>query len=170
MLYVGLLALEKQYGLKYLCLVPSTLYGPGYHTDGRQMHFIFDLIRKIIRGKMYCERVVLWGDGYQSREIVFVDDFVRIMLNLASKVDNELINIGAGREFTIREFAQQICNVVGFSFDKIEFDTSRYIGAKSKCLNTSKVRRFDPNYQLTPLEAGLQKTIDWFIEESAYVQ
>ncbi|MGK7958009.1 MAG: NAD-dependent epimerase/dehydratase family protein, partial [Crocosphaera sp.] len=51
MLYAGLLALNKQYGLKYLCLVPSTLYGTGYHTDGRQMHFIFDLIRKIIRGK-----------------------------------------------------------------------------------------------------------------------
>ena len=51
MLYIGLLALQKQFGLKYLCLVPATLYGPGYHTDDRQMHFIFDLIRKIARGK-----------------------------------------------------------------------------------------------------------------------
>src|SRR5216683_3236920 len=72
MLYVGLLSLNKQFGLKYLCLVPSTLYGPGYHTDGRQMHFIFDLIRKIIRGKELGERVVLWGDGYQRREILFI--------------------------------------------------------------------------------------------------
>ncbi len=49
MLYVGLKALSRQYNLRYLCLVPSTLYGPGYHTDGRQMHFIFDLIKKILR-------------------------------------------------------------------------------------------------------------------------
>src|SRR5215469_1407696 len=102
MLYVGLLALASQYGLKYLCLVPSTLYGPGYHTDGRQMHFIFDLIRKILRAKLYGEPVVLWGDGLQSRELVYVGDFARIALRLADGVDNELINIGAGREFTIR--------------------------------------------------------------------
>ena len=46
MLYQGVRALNKQFGMKYLCLVPSTLYGPKYHLDGRQMHFIFDLIRK----------------------------------------------------------------------------------------------------------------------------
>ncbi len=162
MLYVGLLALARQYGLKYLCLVPSTLYGPGYHTDGRQMHFIFDLIRKIMRGRQYGERVILWGDGYQSRELVLVDDFVRIMLGLAENVDNELINIGAGREYTIREFAKQICAIVGFPFEKIEFDTSRYVGAKSKCLNIDKARRLYPEYSLTPLDRGLNKTIEWF--------
>src|SRR5262245_17363458 len=69
MLYQGARALQKQYGLRYLSAVPSTLYGPGYHTDGRQMHFIFDLIRKIIRGKEMNEPVVLWGDGHQKREI-----------------------------------------------------------------------------------------------------
>ena len=51
MLYVGPAGAGQQFGLRYLCLVPSTLYGPGYHTDGRQMHFIFDLIRKILRAR-----------------------------------------------------------------------------------------------------------------------
>ena len=51
MLLQGVRALHQQYQLQWLCVVPSTLYGPGYHTDGRQMHFIFDLIRKILRGK-----------------------------------------------------------------------------------------------------------------------
>src|SRR5439155_13507909 len=69
MMLVGMQALHRQFGLNYLCLVPSTLYGPGYHTDGRQMHFIFDLIRKILRGKRYGEPVVLWGDGHQSRVV-----------------------------------------------------------------------------------------------------
>ena len=165
MLYAGLLALNKQYGLKYLCLVPSTLYGTGYHTDGRQMHFIFDLIRKIIRGKLYDEPVILWGDGYQSRELVFVEDFAKIAMELAQTVDNDLINIGAGEEFTIRNFAKLICEGVGYDFNKIQFDTSRYVGAKSKCLTVDKLKQSLPNFGLTPLELGLTKTIEWFWQE-----
>ncbi len=165
MLYVGLLALNKQYGLKYLCLIPSTLYGPGYHTDGRQMHFIFDLIRKIIRGKLYGEPVILWGDGYQSRELVFVKDFAKIAIQLAQKVDNDLINIGAGEEFSIRHFAELICQEVGYDFQQIQFDTSRYVGAKSKCLEVDKLEQLLPDINLTDLQTGLIKTIAWFWEE-----
>ncbi len=165
MLYAGLLALAKQFGLKYLCLVPSTLYGSGYHTDGRQMHFIFDLIRKIIRGKLYGEPVILWGDGYQSRELVFIDDFVNIALKLTDTVDNDLVNIGAGEEFTIRHFAKLICERVGYDFNRIQFDTTRYVGAKSKCLAVTKLKQYIPDLTLTPLEIGLTKTIDWFETE-----
>jgi GDP-L-fucose synthase len=165
MLYIGLLALKKQFNLRYLCLVPSTLYGPGYHTDERQLHFIFDLIRKIIRGKLYNEPVVLWGDGHQKRELVFIEDFVRIMVQLAETRDNDLINIGAGEEHTIRQFAQLICDHVGYDFSKIQFDTSRYVGAKSKCLRTEKLRGIMPDLQLSPLKAGLEKTIHWFNTE-----
>jgi GDP-L-fucose synthase len=165
MLYAGLLALQKQYGLKYLCFVPSTLYGPGYHTDGRQMHFIFDLIRKIIRGNLYGEPVVLWGDGYQCRELVYVGDFVKIMLQLTATCENELINIGAGEEFTIRHFAKLICHTVGYDFNSIEFDTSRYVGAKSKCLSITKLKCLVPDLSFTPLEVGLPKTIEWFWSE-----
>ncbi|MEM8779804.1 MAG: NAD-dependent epimerase/dehydratase family protein [Cyanobacteria bacterium P01_G01_bin.49] len=165
MLYAGLLALNKQYGLKYLCLVPSTLYGTGYHTDGRQMHFIFDLIRKIIRGKLYDEPVILWGDGTQSRELVFVEDFARIAMQLAQTVDNDLINIGAGEEYSIRHFAKLICERVGYDFNQIKFDTSRYVGAKSKCLVVDKLKQSLPNFDLTPLELGLTKTIEWFWQE-----
>ena len=165
MLYAGLLALRQQFGLNYLCLVPSTLYGPNYHTDGRQMHFIFDLIRKIIRGKLYQEPVILWGDGYQSRELVYVEDFAQLALQLVHTVDNELINIGAGEEFTIRHFAQLICSQVGYDFELIQFDTQRYVGAKSKCLAIAKLQSLLPHWQPTPLEAGLEKTIKWFWQE-----
>src|SRR4051812_735613 len=140
MLQVGLLALSRQFGLKYLCLIPSTLYGAGYHTDGRQLHFIFDLIRKIIRGKLHGDPVVLWGDGNQKRELVYVDDFVEIMLKLAPTRENELINIGAGQEYSIREFARMICEKVGYDINLIQYDTSRYVGAKSKCLSVDKLR------------------------------
>lgn len=165
MLYVGLLALQKQFGLKSLCLVPSTLYGPGYHTEVRQMHFVFDLIRKILRGKMYGEPVVLWGDGHQKRELVFLEDFTRIAIELAGKADNDLINIGAGAEFSIREFAASICRAVDYDFDLIQFDTSRYVGARSKCLVTNKLKTYIPDLELTSLDVGLATTIDWFLSE-----
>lgn len=163
MLYVGLLALRKQFGLRYLCLVPSTLYGPGYHTDGRQMHFIFDLIRKILRGKLYAEPVVLWGDGHQKRELVYIDDFVRIMMELSDTRENELLNIGAGEEYSIRHFARLICREVGYDYGKITFDGSRYVGARSKCLRTDRLRSLMPDLRLTPMETGLEKTIRWFV-------
>ncbi len=165
MLYTGQLALNKQFGLRYLTVVPSTLYGSGYHTDGRQMHFIFDLMRKIIRGKMYDEPVILWGDGYQKRELVYIDDFIHILLQLNEKYENDIINIGAGEEYTIRQFAEMICNKVGYDFSKIQFDTTKYVGAKSKMLSTTKLKRLLPNVKMTPLSIGLDKTIEWFVVE-----
>ncbi|MFC1532317.1 NAD-dependent epimerase/dehydratase family protein [Thermodesulfobacteriota bacterium] len=164
MLYVGLIALNRQFGLNYLCIVPSTLYGPGYHTDGRQMHFIFDLIRKIIRGKLYDEPVVLWGDGYQRRELIHVDDFVNIMLRLVKKCENDIINIGSGKDMTIRSFAKLICEKAHYDFSKIQFDTTKYVGAKSKCLSIEKLHKIIPDISLIPLDIGLQATIEWFIK------
>jgi GDP-L-fucose synthase len=161
MLYAGVLSLSRQFGLKFLHLVPSTLYGPGYHTDGRQPHFIFDLIIKILRGRHRGEPVVLWGDGHQRRELVHVDDFVRAAIALADRVDNELVNVGAGAEHSIREFAKLICDETGFDFDSIAFDETRYVGARSKCLAVGKFERLLPKFERTPLRAGLAETIAW---------
>ncbi len=168
MLYSGLLSLNKQFGLNYLYLIPSTLYGPGYHTDGRQMHFIFDLVRKIIRGKEYGEKVALWGDGYQKRELVYIDDFIDILLELTTVANNELINIGAGRDYTIREFAGKICDLIGYPFSDISFDETKYVGAKAKCLNIDKLKMLLPNHKISSLDLGLQKTIEWFYKTKIY--
>jgi len=169
MLYVGMLALHRQYGLKYLCVVPSTLYGPRYHAGERQMHFIFDLIRKILRGKLYGERVVLWGDGDQRREVIYIDDFVSAVLHLRDR-ENDLINIGAGEEFTIRHFAMLICQIVGYDFAAIEYDAARYVGARSKCLRTEKLTSLLPDLRMTPLQMGLTRTIDWFRADRSRLQ
>ncbi|OGN60021.1 MAG: GDP-fucose synthetase [Chlamydiae bacterium RIFCSPHIGHO2_12_FULL_27_8] len=162
MLLTGLTALNKQYNLNYMYFIPSTLYGPEYHLDGRQMHFIFDLIRKILKGKYFDEKVILWGDGYQRRELVYVDDFINVMLNLIKTQNNTIINIGAGKDFSIREFAQKITENVGYNFDEIKFDTSKYVGAKSKILINDKLNKLLPKYNLLSLEQGLFQTIEWF--------
>lgn len=169
MLLQGARALSKQYGLTYLCAVPSTLYGNGYHKDGRQMHFIFDLIRKIIRGKEFNEPVVLWGDGYQTREIVEVGDFIRLLWKFTNSLDNDTINIGAGEEFSIRHFAGLICDVVGYNFNDIEFDESKYVGSKSKCLDITKAQKLiGEDYKIRNMRDGIASTIDWFYQQNAY--
>ncbi len=161
MLLCGLKALQKQYGLEYLYLVPSTLYGEEYHNDGRQLHFIFDLIRKILRGHLYGERVVLWGNGEQKRELVHVRDFVQIMWGLADKQKNCVINIGSGKEYSIKEFAELICDCVGYPFHKIEFDPVRYVGAKSKVLVIEKLREILLDFSTTSLKQGIEETVKW---------
>jgi GDP-L-fucose synthase len=170
MLYAGQLALQKQFNLRHLTLVPSTLYGPGYHTDGRQMHFIFDVIRKVIRGKEHGEPVVLWGDGHQRRELVFVEDFVKLAALLAESRDNDLINIGAGQDHSIRDFADMICALVGYPAKNIQYDTSRYVGAGEKSLSIAKLKSLVPSFDPTPLSAGLARTVKWFYESKAYEQ
>jgi GDP-L-fucose synthase len=164
MLLSGLIALHKQFSMNYLYCIPSTLYGSGYHEDGRQMHFIFDLVRKILRGHLYQEPVVLWGDGYQKRELIHVEDFIDAMISFTDREKNTWVNIGGGKEYTIREFASTICEIVGYDSAKIQYDTSKYVGAKSKILQIEKLRSVLPTFSPRPLKEGLVEVVEWFSE------
>ena len=165
MLLAGLQSLRKQWGMNYLYVIPSTLYGPGYHMDSRQMHFIYDLIRKILRGKMYGEAVTLWGDGHQRRELVYVDDFIELLLELNKKTSNDIFNIGGGHDYSIRDFADIICRITGYDVNNISYDVNQYVGAKSKILTIDKLRSAVPHVKpYTSLETGIKNTIDWFLE------
>jgi GDP-L-fucose synthase len=167
MLLTGLECLNKQFGMNYLYLIPSTIYGANYHTDERQKHFIYDLVQKIIRGKLYDEPVVLWGDGEQRRELIFIDNFIDIMLALNKVSQNDIFNLGGGIDYSIKDFAQVICAQVGYDFHKIEYDTAQYVGAKSKILNVEKYRTFVPTstVPIEPLDRGIAETIAWFYSE-----
>jgi GDP-L-fucose synthase len=162
MLLVGLKALQKQFGLRYLFVVPSTLYGADYHLDGRQMHFIFDLLRKIVNGKRYGDTVELWGDGNQCRELIHVRSFVEAMCELAGGVDNEVFNIGGGTEYPIRWYADQLSKLVGYDSSLIRYDTSKYVGATSKVLRIEKIQKALPHWKPVPLETGLKEIVEWY--------
>jgi GDP-L-fucose synthase len=163
MLYAGLRALRAQFGLHYLHVVPSTLYGPGYPDDGRPMHFIFDLIRKILRARDHGDEAVLWGDGTQRRELVHVADFTRVLLALSDRVADETVNVGAGYDLTISGYARLICRLTGHDPARIRYDTSRYTGARSKLLVIDKLQQLLPGEceSFIPLEEGLKQTIGW---------
>jgi len=164
MLLQGAIAMQKQYKMKWLCLVPSTLYGPNYHEDGRQQHFIFDLIKKILSGKYNNNKVKLWGDGLQKREIIHVEDFIDNALKINKKITNELVNIGFGKNYSIKHFAEIISKIIKYEANKILYDKTKYVGSLNKQLNIKKIQKILPGYKkkLKPLKLGLKETIDWY--------
>jgi len=159
MLLTGLMAFEKQYDLKWLCFIPSTLYGPGFKEHDN--HFIFDLVRKIYNGKHYNDEVELWGDGYQRRELIYVDDAIEAMLNLLNE-ENEIFNLGSSRDLPIRHYADEISNQIGYNPDKIIYNTEKYVGVRKRKLEVDKVQKLSLNYCNTSLSEGLQKTINFY--------
>ena len=160
MLLVGLEALANQYNLKYLYFIPSTLYGTDFELSDN--HFIFDLVKKIYKGKYCNEDVILWGNGLQKRELIYVEDAIDIILTLLT-LDNKVINLGTGNDNTIKEFANYICNSLNYDPDKIIYDESKYTGAKRKILCVQKLLSFvGEQFQFTSLEEGINNVIEYY--------
>jgi GDP-L-fucose synthase len=155
MLYQGMRALGAQYGLDWLCVVPSTLYGPGYETEGKQLHFIYDLIRKISDAAKGGSAPILWGDGLQRRELIHVDDFIRDLLTLDREEKTGLFNVGAGEDHSIKEFAALICEILGYPSELIQYDISAFVGARTKNLDISKLHATIGKQPRTRLQMGL---------------
>jgi GDP-L-fucose synthase len=162
MLYQGVLALNDQFDMHYRYLVPSTLYGPGF--DEEDSHFIFDLVRKIVRGKQHGEPVVLWGDGSQVRELMYVGDAVKLIELAVEQRPDDILNLGSGQGHTIREYAEAISARVGYDPAEIQYDTDRYTGVLKKVFNTDKVREVFPDFEFTPIEAGVAEVVDDYIK------
>jgi GDP-L-fucose synthase len=162
MLLIGLKSLSEQYGLKFMYYVPSTLYGEEFDID--DSHFIFDLIKKIHSGKKYDTEVVLWGDGYQKRELIYVKDAIDIILKTINN-NNKIINLGTGVEYSIREYAEKICDVIHYDKNKIIYDESKYVGVRSKKLSTKNLGLFLSNYEYSKIENVLQNVINYYINK-----
>jgi len=162
MLLTGLRAIEKQYGLDWVYVIPSTLYGPNFTHDDK--HFIFDLARKIYAGKTQKKNISLWGDGFQKRELIHVNDFLDILMQVLDK-ENDVINIGRGTEFTIMEYAKILCGIVDINHSFVTYDTSKFVGVMSKKLDISKMIRYVGDFSFTPLRTGLVEIVEWLKKE-----
>jgi len=159
-LLVGCNAMNKEYDMQFSYLIPSTIYGPNYDLNDK--HFIFDLIRKIVNAKQTGEDVTLWGDGYQRRELIYIDDAVEI-IKRALTWNLQVCNLSSGQDYSIREYAQIICNIVDYDFNNIKFDTNQFVGSLSKKMINTHLSDF----QFTTLEDGLKKTIEYYVSRSS---
>ncbi len=142
---------NRQYGTKWLAAMPTNLYGPGDNYDLNNSHVLPALIRKTHDAKVSnAKEVVLWGSGTPKREFLYVDDLANALVFLAT-LDAQrydalvepshcpLINVGSGVDLTIRELAETIADVVGYSGNFVQ-DTSKPDGTMRKIMDVSKIR------------------------------
>jgi GDP-L-fucose synthase len=167
-------AYNRQYGTHYLAAMPTNLYGPGDNFDLEKSHVLPALIRKFHEAKETgAETVTIWGTGNPYREFLHVDDLADACLFLMNLPEDSfsslltlpsspaLINIGSGKEATIRELAQTVKTVVGFKGEMV-FDTSKPDGTPRKLCDVSKLHALGWRHTID-LQEGLQAVYTWFL-------
>jgi GDP-L-fucose synthase len=143
---------NRQHGAAFLAVMPTNLFGPGDNYDLQTSHVLPALIRKAHEAKSRGdERLVVWGTGRPLREFLYSDDMAQACVFLLTLPEARyaelvapkalpLINIGAGKDLSIRELAELVCEVVGFR-GRLEFDTSKPDGTPRKLLDVSRLMR-----------------------------
>jgi len=156
---VGAQSYREQYGTNAIFLLPANLYGPRDNFHPTNAHVIADLIRKMHESP---EEVVLWGDGSPTREFLYVEDAAEAFVLAAERYDGEApVNIGAGKEISIRELAELIAELTGFT-GEITWDESMPNGQPRRSLDASRAKELFGFEARTPLREGLERTIAWY--------
>lgn len=162
-LLVMLQAYRQEYGLNGVYLLPVNLYGPHDNFDLRTSHVIPALIRKCEEARNAGRsEVPCWGTGKASREFLYVEDCAEGVVLATERYDGpEPVNLGAGREITIRELAETIARLTGFSGRPL-WDSSQPDGQPRRCLDTRRAEQLFGFKATTSLEEGLARTIEWY--------
>ena len=167
MLHEACSSYEKQYGLKSQVLIPANMYGPGDHFDPKNSHVIAALVRRYVEAVDNQEpEVVNWGSGLATREFLHVDDAAEaIRLGVETpKAECGPMNIGTGRETSIRELAETVAEATGYQ-GPTNWDTSKPDGQPRRCLDVSRAHETLGFQARIGLEAGIAETVDWFREK-----
>ncbi len=163
MLLVQLQSYRQEFGFNGIYLLPVNLYGPRDNFDLEASHVIPAIIRKFIDAKCRGDKkIVAWGTGNVSREFLYVEDAAEGILLAAEHYDKtEPVNLGSGKEITIRELVYLIQELCGFE-GEIEWDASMPDGQPRRCLDTSRAEHEFGFKARTNLREGLGKTINWY--------
>ncbi len=156
-------AYARECGANFISVMPTNLYGPNDNFDLETSHALAALLRKSHEAKIRNEKkLVVWGTGEPRREFLHVDDLAAACLLLLEKYDSpEIINIGCGKDVTIRELAELICDVVGFDGELV-WDKTKPDGTPRKLLDVTKLRAL--GWQPTiALREGIAQTYEWFL-------
>ena len=169
-------AYNHQFGTSCLSVMPTNLYGPGDNFDLADSHVLPALIRKFHEAREKgASEVIVWGTGSPRREFLHVDDMADACMHLLGLPDRQydeivknlkpcLINIGMGRDITIKELAELVKEIVGFA-GKIVFDTSKPDGTPQKLLDISRINKLGWQPKIS-LRQGISETYEWYKEKS----
>ncbi|MCG8515495.1 MAG: GDP-L-fucose synthase [Halanaerobiales bacterium] len=157
---------NQQYGTCFIAVMPSNLYGPGDNFDPDRSHVLPALLRKIHQAKVENQKeVVVWGSGTPRREFLHVDDLAEALLFLI-KIGHspQLVNIGVGKDITIRELAMMLKEIVGFK-GGIVYDRTKPDGTPRKLLDISRVKHLGWQAKIS-LEQGIKQTYQSYLASS----
>lgn len=159
-------AYRQQYGFNAIHLMPVNLYGPGDNFDPESSHVIPALIKKFVDAKVKGNKVVeVWGTGRPTREFLYVDDAAEAIILAAEKYNKpEPVNIGSSFEISIKELAQLIKKLTGFS-GKVVWDKTKPDGQPRRKLDTSKAEKEFRFKSKINFEEGLRRTILWYYDQ-----
>jgi GDP-L-fucose synthase len=168
MLLVQGQAYRAQYGFDVIHLVPVNLYGPGDNFDPQSSHVIPALIKKSVDAREAgADHIDVWGTGSASREFLYVADAAEGIVLGAERYDGaEPVNLGVGREITIRELVKLIVRFTRFG-GEIRWDHSKPDGQPRRALDTSRARERFGFEARTSFEDGLRQTIEWYEQAMA---
>jgi GDP-L-fucose synthase len=157
-------AYRRQYGSNFISVMPTNLYGPGDNFDLETSHVVPAMLRKFHEAKTRGDRTVtLWGTGAPHREFLHVDDLADACVFLMKRYDEpEIINIGVGKDVSIRELAAMIQKIVDFK-GEIIWDTTKPDGTPRKLLDVDRLSRLGWQAGIS-LEEGLEQTYRWYCE------
>ena len=156
-------AIRKQYGLDYISLMPTNLYGYNDNFDLTTSHVLPAMIRKFHEAKENNHSAVyLWGSGSPMREFLFVDDMAdAVLFAVENKLSDCIYNIGSGKEISIKGLAKTIQKIVGHK-GEIKWDMNKPDGTPRKLMDVTKIKNLGWSYS-TELNDGIQVTYDWFV-------
>jgi len=158
---------RKEYGAKWISLMPTNLYGPGDNFNLAASHVMPAFIRRFIEAtETRAKKVTLWGSGSPLREFLHVNDLAKAVVLASEKYDSSLhLNIGSGEDLSIKELAFKVANAAGFE-GEIEWDSSRPDGTPRKVLDVSRIKALGWKPTIT-LDEGIASTIAWYKEANA---
>lgn len=158
-------AYNRQYGTRFISVMPTNLYGPGDNFDLENSHVMPAMIRKFHEAKLSGGSVTLWGTGSAMREFLHVDDLASACIFLMHHYEeNQFVNIGTGKDITIRELAELVRQAVGFE-GEVRWDTDKPDGTPRKLLDVSRLTALGWTPGIT-LKDGIRQTYEWFLSTS----
>ena len=154
---------NRQYATNYISVMPTNLYGPNDNFDLETSHVLPALIRKFHEAKVENAKAVeVWGTGTPRREFLYSDDLADAVIYLMNNYNgNQFINIGVGKDISIKELAEKVKEVVGFNGD-IVFNTTKPDGTPRKLVDVTRLNELGWQAS-TSLDEGLKKAYEWFL-------
>ena len=160
-------AYRQQYGFNAIYLLPVNLYGPRDNFNPESSHVIPALIKKFVDAVREKKPVVeVWGTGAASREFLYVEDAARAIVLATERYNKpDPVNLGAGKEISIRDLVTIIRKHTGFT-GKIHWDTTKPDGQPRRCLVTSRAEKEFGFVAKVPFEEGLKRTVEWYMDQT----